>query len=71
MQPRRNRLVEILGDLGAFADLESVLIDQDTDIAIVVDFDLSTEALGQISSLCERLYVQFKILPNFFRIFAR
>jgi exopolysaccharide biosynthesis polyprenyl glycosylphosphotransferase len=56
--------------LGNLAALETVFVEQDADIAIVVDFDLPTDALGEIASLCERLYVQFKILPNFFRIFV-
>ena len=56
--------------LGSLADLERTLIERDVDIAIVVDFDLPFEALTGVASLCERLYVQFKILPSFFRIFV-
>ena len=55
--------------LGALENLESVLVEQDVDIVIVVDLDLTTDSLTFIATVCERLYVQFKILPSFFRIF--
>ncbi len=55
---------------GSFQELEKILRTRHIDIAIVADFDLSTEELLQVSDLCERLYVQFKIVPSFFRIFV-
>jgi exopolysaccharide biosynthesis polyprenyl glycosylphosphotransferase len=51
-------------------DIEKLLIEKHIDIAIVADFDLSTDKLLHISDLCERHYVQFKIMPSFFRIFV-
>jgi exopolysaccharide biosynthesis polyprenyl glycosylphosphotransferase len=56
--------------LGSLANLESILIERDVDIAIVVDFELPPDTLTDVANLCERLYVQFKILPSFFRIFV-
>jgi exopolysaccharide biosynthesis polyprenyl glycosylphosphotransferase len=56
--------------LGVLADLDQIMGKQPIDIAIVADFDLSTEDLLRTSDLCERLYVQFKIMPSFFRIFV-
>ena len=56
--------------LGAYDELETILADRLIDIVIVADFDLNTEQLLHIANLCERLYVQFKILPSFFRIFV-
>lgn len=63
--PRRD--CSCLGELSA---LEHIFKNEHIDIAIVADFDLATDDLLRISDLCERLYVQFKIMPSFFRIFA-
>ncbi len=56
--------------LGSLPELESILIERDIDIAIVVDFEFPADTLTDVANLCERLYVQFKILPSFFRIFV-
>ena len=56
--------------LGSLGEFEGILMTTHVDIAIVVDFDLSTDSLLHVSDLCERLYVQFKILPSFFRTFV-
>jgi len=56
--------------LGAMAEMDAVMRKEHIDIAIVADFDLSTEDLLRTSDLCEQLYVQFKIMPSFFRIFV-
>lgn len=56
--------------LGSLEDLENTLLTKSIDIVLVADFDLATDQLVGISSLCERLYVQFKIAPTFFRIFV-
>ncbi len=57
-------------ELGALQNLEDIFRRDEIDIAIVADFDLETSELLRISALCERLYVQFKVLPSFFRIFV-
>ena len=54
----------------SLSNLGRLSIERNVDIAIVVDFDLPTEALTDVDSLCERPYIHFKILPNFFRIFV-
>ena len=56
--------------IGAVSQLEDLLRLQHIDIVIVTDLDLPTEDLLRVSSLCERLYVQFKIVPSFFRVFV-
>jgi exopolysaccharide biosynthesis polyprenyl glycosylphosphotransferase len=57
-------------EIGSFATLEHILRSEHVDILIVADLNLSTEEQLQVSDLCERLYVQFKIMPTFFRIFV-
>lgn len=56
--------------LGSLDEIEEVVSGNPIDIVLVADHDLTTERLLQISNLCERLYVQFKIAPTFFRIFV-
>lgn len=56
--------------LGSLEEIEDVIVGSSIDIVLVADFDLPTDRLQHISSLCERLYVQFKIAPTFFRIFV-
>ncbi len=56
--------------LGTLDELETILRSQMIDIAIVADLELSQEQLSHCISLCERLYVQFKMVPSFFRIFV-
>jgi exopolysaccharide biosynthesis polyprenyl glycosylphosphotransferase len=56
--------------LGSFDDLEQVLSNQLADIALVADLKLSPEQLSHTVTLSERLYVQFKMVPSFFRIFV-
>jgi exopolysaccharide biosynthesis polyprenyl glycosylphosphotransferase len=56
--------------LGRFQDLAGLLQNAHIDIVIVTDFGLNSDQLLTVSDLCERFYVQFKILPSFFRIFV-
>jgi exopolysaccharide biosynthesis polyprenyl glycosylphosphotransferase len=55
--------------LGTLDELEDIIQRDSIDIVLIADYDLPSERLLQISNLCERLYVQFKIAPTFFRIF--
>jgi len=55
--------------LGKFEDLEKILTTELIDIVIVADLKLTPEQLAATVTLAERLYVQFKIVPSFFRIF--
>ena len=56
--------------LGSFADLEQIFNRHLVDIAIVADLKLPPEQLAHTVTLSERLYVQFKMVPSFFRIFV-
>lgn len=56
--------------LGTFSELEQILRRRYVDIIIVADIGLTPEQLLEVSNLCERLYVQFKVMPTFFRIFV-
>jgi exopolysaccharide biosynthesis polyprenyl glycosylphosphotransferase len=56
--------------LGTFANLETVLTQELVDIVIVADLNLTPEELARTVTLAERLYVQFKMVPSFFRIFV-
>lgn len=56
--------------LGTFDDLEPVLTRQLIDIVIVADPHLGANQLSHTVALAERLYVQFKMVPSFFRIFV-
>jgi len=55
--------------LGEFEDIEKILTTQMVDIVIVADLKLTPAQLAETVTLTERLYVQFKIVPSFFRIF--
>ena len=55
--------------LGSIENLEHTIRSQLVDIILVADFKLGADKLLQISTLSERLYVEFKIVPTFFRIF--
>jgi exopolysaccharide biosynthesis polyprenyl glycosylphosphotransferase len=56
--------------LGHYDDLEQIFTHQLVDIAIVADLNLDPERLAHTVTLSERLYVQFKMVPSFFRIFV-
>jgi exopolysaccharide biosynthesis polyprenyl glycosylphosphotransferase len=56
--------------LGSFENLEQILGKEFADIALVADLNLTPEQLSHTVTLSERLYVQFKMVPSFFRIFV-
>lgn len=56
--------------LGEYADLENVCTQNYVDIVLVADLNLTPEQLSNTVTLAERLYVQFKMVPSFFRIFV-
>lgn len=56
--------------LGSLSDFEQIVGREHIDIAIVCDASIPAESLLEISGQCERLYVQFKIVPSYFRIFV-
>ncbi len=55
--------------LGDFEDINQILDRNDIDIAVLADQDLSREQLVDVMHICERHYVQFKVVPSFFQIF--
>lgn len=55
--------------LGTIDEIEGLLTSHLVDVILVADFRLGTEKLLYISTLAERHYVEFKIVPTFFRIF--
>jgi len=55
--------------LGTLEQVEEIIKGHLIDIVLVADFRLGTEKLVQLATLSERLYVEFKIVPTFFRIF--
>jgi exopolysaccharide biosynthesis polyprenyl glycosylphosphotransferase len=63
---------QFLGErlLGPFSDVERILRTNPIDIVVIADLELSKEKLIETVHLCERLYVQFKIVPSFFQIFV-
>lgn len=56
--------------LGHLRDLESSVDDHLVDIAVVADPELSHSDMLMAREVCERSYVQFKIIPSSFQIFV-
>jgi FlaA1/EpsC-like NDP-sugar epimerase len=54
--------------LGTFLDLPKILREQQIDILILTDLQADTSDIIALSQLCEREFVQFKVLPSFFQI---
>ncbi len=65
--PRRFLGERLLGD---YDQIEPILTNNPIDIVVIADLDLSKEQVLDTVHLCERLYVQFKIVPSFFQIFV-
>jgi exopolysaccharide biosynthesis polyprenyl glycosylphosphotransferase len=56
--------------LGPVAELERVLHEHLIDIVVVADLELPRDELGHIAAICERRYVDFKVIPSFFQVFV-
>ena len=56
--------------LGGFADLPALLERQEIDVLIAVRLDLPRAELARLVELCERSYVELKIIPSVFQIFV-
>jgi exopolysaccharide biosynthesis polyprenyl glycosylphosphotransferase len=54
--------------LGEYRDLEQVLVEHRVNIVVVADLDLPTEEILELANTCERLFVQFKVVPSYFQI---
>jgi len=56
--------------LGPVENIDAILAENLIDIIVVADLDLSREQLGGIAAICERRYVEFKVIPSFFQVFV-
>lgn len=56
--------------LGNVAALEAILAARQPTMAIVADVDLTRDELMALAGVCERHYVQFKVIPSFFQTFV-
>ena len=56
--------------LGGFADLPALLERHEIDVLIAVRLDLPRADLARLVELCERSYVELKIIPSVFQIFV-
>ena len=54
--------------LGRVEELEAILVREGVDILIVADLDRVQGRIIEVANLCERLLVQFKVIPNYFQI---
>lgn len=55
--------------LGNVGDLESLLARERVDMVVAADTGVSRELIIEVSNLCEREIVSFKMIPSCFRIF--
>lgn len=56
--------------LGGFGDLAALLERHEIDVVIAVRLDLPRADLARLVELCERSYVELKIIPSVFQIFV-
>jgi len=56
--------------IGTFADLPALLERHEIDVLIAVRLDLPRADLAQLVALCERSYLELKIIPSVFQIFV-
>lgn len=54
--------------LGQVGDLEAILVREGVDILIIADLDRVQGRIIEVANLCERLLVQFKVIPSYFQI---
>ena len=55
-------------NLGSMRNIEAILQQERIDLMIVVDLDSNNDQLLELSNICERHLVQFKVVPTFFRV---
>jgi len=63
MEPTRN-----LRSLGGYQDLPDILREGGVDMVVLADLDTSTGEIVGLTNLCERLMIQFKVIPSYFQI---
>ncbi len=54
--------------LGSLEAIENIMMSRNIDIVISVDMNARTDDMIELSNICERHMVQFKIIPSFFRV---
>jgi exopolysaccharide biosynthesis polyprenyl glycosylphosphotransferase len=54
--------------LGDYVDLATIVSEQQIDIAILAEPGHSSDSIVYLTNLCERLLVQFKVIPSYFQI---
>ncbi len=54
--------------LGDYNELRNILRDRCTDMVVVADLDPTTGEMTSLANLCERHFVQFKVIPSYFQI---
>lgn len=57
-----------LRQLGDYQELPEILFGQNVEIVVLADLDTKTGEIVGLTNLCERLMVQFKIIPSYFQI---
>jgi len=58
-----------LRGLGSVDELGTILRDEEIDVLIAAHLDIPTEKLRAITAVCERAYVEWKVVPAAFPIF--
>ena len=54
--------------LGSYRDLPRILARKEVDIVVLADIERSFNEIVDITNLCEREYVQFKVIPSYFQM---
>ena len=57
---------ERTSQLGAYTDLGRILEREQVDVVVLTDLRLVMEDLVSLANLCERQYVEFKVVPTYF-----
>ncbi len=59
---------EKIAQLGSYRDLPKILARKEVDIVVLADIERSFNEIVDITNLCEREYVQFKVIPSYFQM---
>ncbi len=54
--------------LGTYQSLPGILARKEVDIVVLADIERSFEEILDLSNLCEKEYVQFKVIPSYFQM---
>lgn len=56
--------------LGHISDIENILSLNLIDTVVIADLDLTKNQMIAIAGICERRYINYKVIPSFFQIFV-